>query len=77
MKLILYSGKDCHLCELAKNVLSQINRENNLEVEIFDIKSSHELYHLYAVRIPVLKRPDNQMELGWPFDSNQLRAFIQ
>ncbi|GAB5382309.1 MAG: glutaredoxin family protein [Aliiglaciecola sp.] len=77
MKLTLFSGKDCHLCDVAKALIHELEQESAIELEIIDIKSNHDFYHLYAVRIPVLKRMDNQMELGWPFDLQQLREFIR
>jgi hypothetical protein len=45
-------------------------------LEKVDIKSSPDFYHLYAARIPVLKRVDSQAELGWPFDAQQLTEFL-
>ena len=45
-------------------------------LEKVDISKDHQAYHLYAVRIPVLKRTDDQSELGWPFDLTQLETFL-
>lgn len=40
-----------------------------------DIADQDVLFERYGVRIPVVLHPD-QRELGWPFDSAQLRAFL-
>lgn len=77
MKIAFYSGEDCHLCELAFDLIEQLENGADLDLETFDIKSDHHLYHLYALRIPVLKRLDTNDELGWPFDIEQLREFLR
>jgi hypothetical protein len=76
VNIILYTGPQCHLCELAQDVLRQSKQYENLTVTIKNIREDTELYHRYAVRIPVLQREDNQLELGWPFDLAQLETFL-
>ena len=74
--LILYSGKHCHLCDLALELLKQVAPEQMESLRKIDVATDHDLYHLYGARIPVLKREDNQKELGWPFDDLQLKEFL-
>jgi len=76
MKLNFYSGENCHLCELAEQLLSQIDSVSSFQVDKFDVKTDHQLFHLYGARIPVLTREDNNNELGWPFDLEQLQEFL-
>ena len=76
MKLNFYTGQDCHLCKLAEQLLADLKSTDKLQVSKYDVKQDHDLYHLYGARIPVLKRLDNNSELGWPFDSKQLQEFI-
>ncbi|MFA3790277.1 glutaredoxin family protein [Aliiglaciecola sp. SL4] len=76
MQLIFYSGKECHLCDLADALLAQVTSSYDIEVTKMDVKSEHQLFHLYGARIPVIKREDNQKELGWPFDLQQLKEFL-
>ena len=76
MKLTLFTGPQCHLCDLAVEVINSLDRPT-LTVERVNIRDNTEYYHLYAVRIPVLRREDTQQELGWPFDKQQLETFIQ
>lgn len=75
MKLTLYTGPHCGLCDDALTIIKSLN-DQSIEVEKVNIRESAELYHLYAVRIPVLKREDNKAELGWPFDKQKLQAFL-
>ena len=76
-QLILYSGQDCHLCDLALAQLEQVSAHHLQSVEKVDVKGDPALYHLYGARIPVFKRTDNNAELGWPFEPEQLQAFLQ
>lgn len=71
-----YTGKQCHLCNLADDLLAQLSDGTVGEVNKVDIATDHQAYHLYAVRIPVLKRKDNQGELGWPFTLQELEEFL-
>lgn len=76
MKLILFTGPECHLCDLALNVLQSSKHFSNLDIEKVNIRSNTDLFHLYGARIPVIKRLDNQLELGWPFDEQMVEAFL-
>ena len=76
LAILLLSTDACHLCELANQLLSQIDPSLDLQIEKFDVKTDHQLFHLYGARIPVLKRLDNNNELGWPFDLRQLQEFL-
>ncbi len=96
MKLILYTGPNCSLCDLAIDIIDKFNVLNaetttestfqhspsgsqleRVELEIINIRDSTELYHLYASRIPVLKKTDDESELGWPFTLEDLIEFLQ
>jgi hypothetical protein len=74
--LSFYTGQACCLCDEAKALLEQSQLTKNYIVEMIDVKSSHQLYHLYGARIPVLKRHVDGRELGWPFDLQQLTEFL-
>ncbi|GAB2675626.1 glutaredoxin family protein [Aliiglaciecola sp. 3_MG-2023] len=76
MQLIFYSGKDCHLCDLAMSLLTQLGSNYDIHLTKVDVKTDHQLFHLYGARIPVIKREDNQQELGWPFNLIQLKEFL-
>lgn len=77
MKITFYTGPQCSLCDLAQNLIDQLNT-SKFEVEKVNVRTSPELYHLYGARIPVLKidTPNGPKELGWPFNLEQLELFI-
>jgi hypothetical protein len=70
--LILYGTSNCHLCEQAEAKLSNME----LSAEKIDIAKDGALLERYGTRIPVLRRADNDMELGWPFDTAAVRRFL-
>lgn len=76
LKLTLFSGSECALCDIAKDMLTTATQNTPVELTIIDVKARREYYHEYGARIPVLKRADNQQELGWPFDAAGLEQFL-
>ncbi|MCE3252441.1 MAG: glutaredoxin family protein [Cellvibrio sp.] len=72
----LYSTPGCHLCEMAREIVSPLLNNYSLRLEEVDIAESDELIERYGVRIPVLKSPQHIDELGWPFDSMQVDNFL-
>jgi hypothetical protein len=77
VKIFFYTGPQCSLCDLADVELAKTSVFSSLTVEKVNIRDSTELYHQYGARIPVLKREDTNKEIGWPFDSADLEAFLQ
>ena len=72
VRLTLYQRDDCHLCDLALDVLAQAR------VPDFDsvfIDGDAGLEARYGDRVPVL-RTDAGRELGWPFDTAAVRALL-
>ncbi|HSC67969.1 MAG TPA: glutaredoxin family protein [Cellvibrio sp.] len=74
--LHLYSTPGCHLCEMAREIVSPLLNNYSLLLKEIDIAESDELIERYGVRIPVLKSPQHLEELGWPFDSTQAESFL-
>ena len=74
--IYLYSTPSCHLCEIAREIVSPLLNNYSLQLEEIDIAESDELIERYGVRIPVLKSPHHIDELGWPFDSAQAASFL-
>lgn len=68
--LTLYSKPDCHLCEVALEVLAELG----WSATVVDVEADDELMAIYGLRIPVLA-DDRGRELDWPFDSEQVRAW--
>lgn len=74
IKISLYTTSHCHLCEQAEALLLKFqNQTNYSKIEISD---NNQLMDAYGMKIPVLKRLDNHIELAWPFTQNDIEKFL-
>ncbi|MBY8950189.1 MULTISPECIES: glutaredoxin family protein [unclassified Pseudomonas] len=71
----LFGTLGCHLCEIAEAEIMPLV-ERGLLVELVDITDPEDLTDDYGLRIPVLRRVDTGAELDWPFDTDQVVAFL-
>ncbi|PTR28566.1 glutaredoxin-like protein DUF836 [Luteibacter sp. OK325] len=69
----LFQRDDCHLCDLALDVLAEARLPDFASSWIDD---DDVLEARYGVRVPVLQRSDGA-ELDWPFDVEAVRVFVQ
>ena len=67
----LYQRDDCHLCDLALEVLAHAGVP---EFESVFIDGDAGLEARYGVRVPVLRCAAT--ELDWPFDAAAVRALL-
>ncbi len=74
MRLTLYQRDDCHLCDLALDVLARARVPDFDSVFIDD---DAELEARYGERVPVLRDATTGMELGWPFNADAVRRFLE
>ncbi len=74
MPLILYQRDDCHLCDLALDVLANARAPDFVSVFI---DGDAALESRYGERVPVLREDASQREIGWPFDVAAVRAFLE
>ncbi|WDY56443.1 glutaredoxin family protein [Pseudomonas sp. PSKL.D1] len=72
----LFGTVGCHLCEVAEGVLMPFV-DQGLLVELVDIADNETLAERYGLIIPVLRRCDTAAELLWPFDAEQVVAFLR
>ncbi|MBC3303386.1 Glutaredoxin-like domain [Pseudomonas cedrina] len=72
----LFGTLGCHLCEIAEAEVMPLV-EHGLLVELVDITDPDDLTEVYGLRIPVLRRVDTGAELDWPFDTEQVVAFLR
>ena len=75
-RLVLYHTAHCHLCEEAAALCAALLNPDYFEVYQVDIADRDVLVERYGVRIPVLRDDALDAELGWPFDVDQLIAFL-
>ena len=73
MTLFLFQRDDCHLCDLALEVLAAARAP---EFESVFIDGDAGLETRYGERIPVLRDDARGAELDWPFDAAAVRAFL-
>ncbi|RNF86011.1 glutaredoxin family protein [Montanilutibacter psychrotolerans] len=71
--LTLFQRDDCHLCDLALEVLAAARVPEFDSVFIDDDASLEERY---GTRVPVLRDEDGGSELDWPFDAARLAGFL-
>lgn len=75
MKVTLYTGPHCELCDQAKELIYPFLQNGVLLKEV-DVTQSLETKKAYGLRIPVLKRDSDGAELGWPFTNEQLHRLL-
>ena len=73
MNLTLFQRDDCHLCDLALEVLAAARVP---EFESMFIDGDEALEARYGERVPVLRDEAGGSELAWPFDAEGLAAFL-
>ena len=52
-KVTIYSRQNCHLCEVAKEVVESARNEVKFELEVIFIDGDVELENLYGEEVPV------------------------
>ena len=65
-RFILFQRDDCHLCDLALDVLAAARLP---EFESVFIDEDDALEAAYGIRVPVLRDAAAGIELDWPFDA--------
>ncbi len=73
MSPILYQRDDCHLCDLALDVLAAARLP---EFESVFIEGDETLEARYGTRVPVLRDETSGAELAWPFDVDALQGWL-
>jgi len=73
--LILYHQPECHLCDEAETLLLACGLADRFRR--VDIESDLELLKRYGFVVPVLRCAATRQELLWPFDRQQVEAFLQ
>ncbi|MES2857657.1 MAG: glutaredoxin family protein [Pseudomonadota bacterium] len=74
MALILYQRDDCHLCDLALEVLAMARAP---EFESVFIDNDDALEARYGLRVPVLRDDGRDAERDWPFDVEAVQRFLR
>jgi hypothetical protein len=75
--LHLYSTSHCHLCEQAESLLGILTKDFDLQWSNIEIADDSTLLELYELKIPVLRRMDNNLEICWPFTLSEITQLIK
>lgn len=62
--LHFYTRNRCHLCENAKNILLELQKDFHFTIEEHDIDLSDELTERYGLMIPVIVMDEEEVEYG-------------
>ena len=71
-EVVLYTRADCHLCELAAQMLAA----TGVRWREIDIGSDPDLTARYGLSIPVVYLGESGQELHFPFDDAGLARFL-
>jgi hypothetical protein len=74
LRYVLYQRDDCHLCDLALDVLAAARAPAFESVFIDDDEA---LETRYGLRVPVLRDAERGVELDWPFDAAGVARFLR
>ena len=74
-EIIIYTGRQCHLCDQAKDILLPLLDQKKLHLREIDVDSDVTLQKKYGLRIPVIVLPNGQ-EKGWPFTAAQILRLL-
>ena len=72
-RLVLFQRDDCHLCDLALDVLAaaRVPEFDSVFIDDDDVLEAR-----YGVRVPVLRAVGREVELDWPIDVARVRGFL-
>ena len=73
--VVLYSRKDCHLCEQVENDLHTLEQEIPHNLVIIDVDSNPDLQQAYGMELPVIEVGPYKMKA--PIDPRELRITMK
>jgi glutaredoxin len=74
--ITFYTRKKCHLCEMAKKDVLELQSEFQFTLKEVDIDSDDELTELYGIMIPVVVLDGEELQYG-RVDKNIIRKRLQ
>lgn len=75
-RVVLYSKPGCHLCDVARPVVTRVSEELGVGWREVDISGDDALMRRFGEKIPVVL-VDGQRHAYWHIDEAQLRAALQ
>ncbi len=74
--LTIYTKKDCHLCDIAKETLLGLRKEFPFSLTEIDIEKDRQAYEKYRYLIPVLEM-DGRVIFTYRIDEDELRNILR
>jgi len=75
VRIRLYVGRDCHLCEIARAELEQLRGELGFEVEEVDITGDPDLERRYRALLPVVEADGERVSV-YRIEEQALRRLL-
>jgi len=76
VKLTIYSKKDCHLCDIAKEILLNLQPELQFSITEVDIEKDSEKSEKYKYLIPVVEM-DGEVIFTYRINEDELKNLIR
>ncbi len=57
-------------------MLQSMSQSHDIQWRIIEITDDAQLLESYAIKIPVLKRLDNDIQLSWPFSTQNIHELL-
>jgi hypothetical protein len=71
----LFEKSGCGLCDETYRALTRVRMQLPLEIERVDIEADRTLFHRYAIRIPVLRMGEDELDAAG-LDDAALRRWL-
>lgn len=72
----IYSKKDCHLCDVAKEILLKIRQEHPFSLTEIDIEKNKAAFEKYKYLIPVIEI-DGEKAFNYRIDEAELKKVLR
>ena len=76
VNVIIYSKKDCHLCDIAKETLLKVQQELPFSLNEIDIEKDKAAFERYKYLIPVIEI-DGEKVFNYLIDENELKKILR
>ncbi|MDD5474030.1 MAG: glutaredoxin family protein [Candidatus Methanoperedens sp.] len=76
VNVTIYSKKDCHLCDLARDTLIKIQQEFPFSITEIDIEKDKTAFDKYKYLIPVIEI-DGEKVFKYSINENELKNILR
>lgn len=76
LNVTIYSKKDCHLCDSAKETLLKVQQELLFSLNEIDIEKDKTAFEKYKYLIPVIEI-DGEKAFNYKVDGNELKKILK